>query len=369
MPEYVIVSMRDILGSPAQACLTEFETVLIESCSGTLLLPRRRPRGRGPFPRNRTRPFEARIPPRGSSERVAIVVLLSLAFAPGMLESLPGLRSQFDRIALYIFEPYVSGSEGRRKGVREAIRQYTDFYRKNVDMVFVSMSGGVGPVAQQYGVPVHFVPAACDVLRFGANRPGRMIDVNGYGRQDQELIRLLERRMNDPAASRFFYHTGPGCMPLVRHAEAQRRIFWKFLTHSRIGLAYDPMTTNENGRFPYSFIALRWFEMITAGCLIAGRRPTCPEMDDLFTWEDSTVELPGDPEQAADALGGLLDDPERIEAAHRRNLEHALAAHDWRHRIATMLDLLDLPHPDPLRRGLEALASATPGGSPPRSSA
>ena len=352
MADYYILSSRKICSRPVQAATTEFEDVLVECCGGVLFTPA--PSGdvaaRGRLPARRTM-----LPPRHSrSEQVLIVVGNHLGFVVTLLASIPDYRRRFDVICAYIIDAFPFASELSKPLWRRRLSRFSRTL-SSLDHLFVPIGLTAATLGDLYGVPTSFVPMACDVVRFGSGGSDRPIDLMGYGRQHAAHSAAFADAYNDPASHRIYSHTDHIVIGAITDFHRHRRLFWKNLCRSRVALAYDPLAVNPNGQFPCSFVSLRWFECLTAGCLIAGRRPTCPEMDDLFFWEDSTIEVPEKTEDVVPFMEDLLADTERLDAAHHRNYTHALAHHDWRYRIASMLDRLQLPHPEPLQRNLEQL--------------
>ena len=330
----------------------EFEDVLVDCCGGLLLVPEINSPATFPFLHRFATPYRINVPkPRTRAEQVLIIVCVNGSFLYEFLASMPGWRSRFDLVCAFISDAWLPKIElDKPQWKLRLTRQHRTC--SSIDHVFIPLTGSIGEIQEYYGVPVSFLPLACDVAKFGSNQSNRPIDLNAYGRQDQKHRKILEEFYNAPTSSRMFYHTNHMMIGKVYDLYAHRRMFWNILQWSRITFAYDALRANEYGRFRISFVGQRWFEGITAGCLIVGHKPTCPEMNELFSWEDATVEVPEDDNELIPWLEGLLTDNERLGAAHLRNYSHALARHDWRHRVATMHDSLRLPYPEQLEEQL-----------------
>jgi hypothetical protein len=345
MVEHYIASLREAVSLPSVGCLIEFEDVFAACCNATILPVRNGRDGRATLPVD--------LPtPRGES--LLLVVTMSPAQVPWVLDTIPDWRSRFDRVAAYVFDAVLHPYEAAKPGWRRRLSHYSRTFSR-LDHLFIPFAGHVDDWRHVYGRPVSYLPMACDVVRFGSGSPHRSIDVMGYGRQHLAHSFALAEAYNDPESPRSYYFTEHMDASVILDFRQHRRFFWKFLTRSRIGLAYDVLAVNPGGRFPFSFVSQRWFELIAAGCLVAGRRPTCPEADALLDWEDATVELPEPVDEMLETIETLLADTDRLEAAHRRNHAQALARHDWRYRTGDLLDALELLHPDGLRRQLDAL--------------
>jgi hypothetical protein len=354
MPEYYVVSARNRSRCPAQGCFVEFEDLLVDCCNAVLISPNLSHLRPIPGLKRFTRPLRVDVPARRSREpQVLIIVGISTGFVVETLKSIQNWRSRFDLVCAYVSDAWLDDSEKSTPRWRRRLSRHWNTLA-SLDHLFIPVGGSVADFARQYQISVSMLPMACDVLLYGSNRAPRAIDVMGYGRQHPVHGKILARAFNAPESRRIYYHTDHTHIGEVFDFTAHRRLFWKLLGQSKIALAYDALAVNTR-RFPCSFVGQRWFECITAGCLIIGHRPTCTEMKDLFTWLDSTVEAPKAEADFMDFVEGLLADRNRLESAHRRNYFHALGAHDWRHRIASMHDILALKYPDPLNQQLDRI--------------
>lgn len=362
MPEYYILSLREVDRSPAQCCVIEFEDVLVQSLDGKLITLKSAQSGfKGnyfvPF-RKQVKAYDATDIPKKETtqDQILMVVVMQIGQAASLLKSISNWRSRFDQVNVYVFDSIVSESVRNTPSWRWKL---SSTYRtlSSIDHLFVSMSGDRDTFEQLYNIPVSVLPAACDVIKFGSGNIERSIDVNGYGRQKKEDAQQLATAFNDPQSSRIYHHTDHMSISAINDFYAHRRLFWKLLTRSAIALAYDPFAVlgSRTIKIPFSFIPARWAESLTAGCLIVGKKPNCPEAEELLFWEDATVEMPEETEEVIPFIESLLEDKERLQAAHRRNYAYALAYYDWRIRIASMLDGLSLSYPDSLKVELEKL--------------
>jgi hypothetical protein len=139
-----------------------------------------------------------------------------------------------------------------------------------------------------------------------------------------------------------------------RKDEEDTLLLFHILRHSKITLAFDTIYPGMR-QFPYSFITLRWFYGAATGGAIVGKRPTTPLYDELLNWEDATIELPDDPQKSVELIEELLQDTQRLESIYKRNYVESLARHDWRYRIQSMLEKVQIPLPHGLREELGKL--------------
>lgn len=354
--EYTLISQRNGRPLPAIGCLIEMEDVFVRSCGARMYCPGLTPRDgiRGKV-RSRFRPYQLDLP-QSQGRATQVLILTGLTFdVVQTLHSIPHWRERFDIVCAYVMDAhggYDRPPRGRPSRFAHALSR--------LDHLFIPMSGNLGDFPAYYGLQASMVPYACDVLKWGKNRVDRHIDVIGYGRQNWEHSRALAKAFNAPESPRMYHHTDCLSRIEVANHEEQRALFWKTLQRCKIALAYDPLKTTPE-RFPFSILTQRWLECATAGCLIVGSRPTCPEADEYLDWPDATVELPASKDDLIPFIETLLADTERLTASHQRNYLQALQRHDWRHRFAQMLDTLGLPPPDALSEGLSELERRADG--------
>jgi hypothetical protein len=345
MPKYYVLSARTVRPSPAQCCVNEFEDVIVSTCKADLLVP------------INLKPFYPALLPE-TKDRLLFVVCVSIFQAAFLLRSIPRWRDEFRKVVVYVFDAYPT-EDYERPWWKPAWASRTLSAFQGVDAFFVSMRGGLDYVSHLTGMPAHFVALGANALNFGSAGSERWVDVNAYGRQYDPHRTALADRLNENGRISFFYHTShmhiSGVSDYIRH----RAQFWQMLRMSKLALAYDPMFANRGGgvEFPFSFVGQRWFEGLSAGCLIVGRRPTCAEVDSLLDWDDATVDLPADAAEAVDFVEDLLQDNDRLRSAQLRNYGHSLLKHDWRHRLIQILDALEEDRPTLLEREAAAAQS------------
>jgi hypothetical protein len=127
------------------------------------------------------------------------------------------------------------------------------------------------------------------------------------------------------------------------------------MRRSKVSLCHCFIETSNKYAFGVSPLTARWFEAIAAGCAIVGRRPKGTEVERLFGWKDSTIELPKDKDKWSIFIQALLDDKARLAGVSHRNYLNALQQHDWRYRLRDILGALGVPLPDKLKDELNLL--------------
>jgi hypothetical protein len=99
----------------------------------------------------------------------------------------------------------------------------------------------------------------------------------------------------------------------------------------------------------------QWLESLLSGCIVVGQRPDSTMARDMLDWPDATIELPQDPQSAADTVETLLNQRERLQQQRAQNISQMLRKHDWRYRIQQMCDWWQWPVPELLGLEIDAL--------------
>lgn len=323
--------MEDVAAEALDACILSPQTISDPAANG--LVSRAVRKFRGPVTRRYAPIMHEDFVRTGSSRgsRGLFVVAMNPSRLD-MLDALPSdWRSRFDVVVGYVFDAFEQGWEA---------------HADRFDHLFVPIRRSAKLLGESIAAQVHELAMAADVVHYGSARRSadRMISVNGYGRQHREHLEAFADLWNRPDSDRVVFHEGL----MVRDVMRQRAVFWQLLTRSRIAMAYDVRSTQGAGRFPYSLLSQRWFESLAAGCAVVGRRARCPEAEELLDWDDATIELPEDTNEAIELVDQLLRDSDRLDAIHQRNYNEMLARHDWRHRLATMHQKIELDLPPSL---------------------
>ena len=313
-----VLSFRDTKKTPAMCCIVELEDVILNYFNAKLIS------------------LEKEISPNS----ILFIAAISTHEIGHAMKTIP--ISKFSAIYAYVFDAFPHPLEEKRTQWSKNISTH---YRamKKVTHLFVPFRQSTHIFRELYQIPVSYIPLATDVVNYGGYNHNKIIDVNGYGRQPEKLTRLLSDRFNKRESDRIFLHTNHASISKIDNFYAHRRLFWKLLRKSRISLLFDALHTPLNRNFPFSFVPQRMFESASAGCVIAGKRPTCSEMDELFDWPDSIIELPDKTIEMIDYIEYLLDSYD-LEDLGRRNYEECLHRHDWRHRIHDMLNIVKSEH-------------------------
>lgn len=343
---FSIVSLRGIEPTLGWTPIYEFEDLLASATEGTIHRPALKGRTarrllRGPL-RQRFGHITFADPPRPVPGRDN--VLIAVATTPTQLQMLlgvPGLRS-FDHVVAYVIDSY----------------RYADYpeVTSRLDRIFTPILEDVEALQERFGVPTTLLPFGYDALVQGSDRDHRHrpIDVIGYGRQPPEHQRAIREAFNRPGSDRLYFHSTYH-HPRPRDVREERDLFWKLLRRSNLALAFCTKAFYQRP-IPVSIVTCRWFECLTAGCVVVGRRPSTPLADQLFDWPDATIEAPDDPAEFVPFVEDLLAQPERLDEARRVTRRQFLARHDVRYRIRDIFTTLGLPLPVALEAGLDELS-------------
>ncbi len=266
-----------------------------------------------------------------------------------LLKAISNWRRKFDLVAAFVCDCW-------------APEIYPTFTR-HLDHLFVPMPEMVEQLTDAFRIPVTCIPFGANVLEFGScQKPeARPIDLISFGRTPQHhhesfskissgqdpsfrYLRTIARRNDD----------NPKLDYKQRVDRNDLRQLYKDLSHSKLALCYESVFPGMRP-FPHSFLTMRWFEAGAAGCVMVGKRPSTPLADDLLDWENSTIELPSDGEEAVEQIKELLKYPDRLGEISKRNYEQNLRRHDWRWRIKQMLELLKTPVPTKLNAQLQEI--------------
>ncbi|MGB3512670.1 MAG: glycosyltransferase [Microcoleaceae cyanobacterium] len=357
-----LLSRRNIISSVSQDPIFELENIIARSCSGTILIPTARgllkwsvqlPLSTNRFVRkvlNKTiglYQLQNNIPQFNSSNRNVLLVIAISGAELDLLSTIPNWRQRFDVVIAYIFDAWGAV-----------------IYSKNVyklDHLFVPLPEVIDDFKKKIGIEVSLIPFGADVLNQGSGQVNRIIDITNFGRIPQQYNQYFFRQFNHRTSERIYYNSTPRKTEIFpkdpyenRKDEEDTLLLFHILRKTKLMLAFDTMYPGMR-KFPYSFITLRWFYGAATGCAIIGKRPTTPLVDELFNWEDSTIELPDDPQKSVELVEELLKDTKRLHSIHRRNYTESCGRHDWRFRIQDMYEKMKIPLPQSLTEELSQL--------------
>lgn len=273
---------------------------------------------------------------QSGSDRKVLFILAIFGGQLDILSCIPQWRQKFDTVIAYICDSW-------------AFETYSKNIYK-VDHLFVALPELVTPLRQKFGIPVSLLPFAADVLGQGSRQQKRGIDVTSFGRMPMEYHQHLVKAFNHPGSSRLYYRFSARqevMFPSLPYEERLDReainTFYHILRNTKILLAFDTIVPNQPRKFPESFITFRWFDGIATGCILVGKRPITPLMNELFDWEDSSIEIPDSPQQSPEFIEELLRQEQRMQRISQANYFQSVCKHDWRFRIQAMLEEAQLP--------------------------
>ena len=272
--------------------------------------------------------------------------LIILCLTPHFLCSLRGIKSELDKfksVNVYFLDGFDSRSmDNMGKEILDGVDNVFSIVEESAE----DMQGFVP------GKSV-FLPLGVDALGYATKAHKKTIDVFSYGRGDARYHCALEAELGEQSNEFLYIHTTM-TSPFLTSMREHRRMNWKTLQRSKLSFCFEGSAVPRfQGRSP---ILYRWLECIAAGVTIVGTRPKCAAMNNLFGWEDSTIEVPEAPIDFPVFIKELLSDEVRLNASSKANRYHALTKHDWRYRIQEILLIADMQMPKVLENGLASLA-------------
>jgi hypothetical protein len=256
-----------------------------------------------------------------------------------VVRTLNAQRRRFRHVVGYVIDAYF------QPGFGSATKHY--------DHIFTTTAEGAEFVRKRFGVPSSVLYQGFDCLRWGSVNDERAVDLLGYGRQPASYHQAFRAAFHRQESPLLYLHSPIGSMdgPAVW---TERAMLLKLMQRTKLALAFHMMVEPQGSRpKSASFVTSRWFEQLTAGCVVVGKRPSmAPE---LFPWPDATLELPDSPAAAVDFVTTLATDARFLTAARRRNVLEMYRRHDWRYRIRDVFRHFDLPLPDRLQAELAEL--------------
>jgi hypothetical protein len=214
------------------------------------------------------------------------------------------------------------------------------------DHIFVGYRGTAAPLSKALGRPCHWMPGGVDALRFCPypNPPERVIDVYSIGRRHEGIHNsLLELARGKEI---FYLHD------TLRHISSaepiddaqHREMYANVAKRSRFFLvAPGKMVPDIEGfQVSQNELGFRYYEGAAAGAVLLGQAPEDESFSMMFDWQDSVFAIQPDGTDVVETIRDLTTQPERINAASRRNVEQSLLRHDWVYRWKALFDHVGL---------------------------
>lgn len=356
-----IISKRGLFSSIVMDGVYEVEDILASCCEAEILVPKSR--------KITKLIHTAKLPKQEVINRIIgktvgnfqkvnytlfndskILLLFCLNGADlSILESIPEWRKKFDIVAAFICDAWI-------------IKNNYPKYTSQLDHLFVPMPEIMDDLEKKLGVSVSLIPFAADVLGHGGAGGNRPYDLVSFGRTPSNYNDAFLEKFNYPISSRIYYRFRPRAEVMYPEKSYEERLdkqdlnkFFEQLKKGNLCLCFDGQHTTEVRKFPHPFVTQRWFYAAATGCGIIGKAPKNNLLKELFDWEDATIELPDDPQEAVELTEALLKDSSRLEAISKRNYYESLKSHDWRHRLRDMFNIMGVSLPPGLVAQLQLL--------------
>lgn len=326
---YQVVTLRHQSATPAECCAVEFENVICKLLSADLVCI-----------------TEGRVRKKDHLN-VGFFICISMSQLYKNLNDYLKIQKTLDHCILYVFDSWDSD----RFSIRKKSKLYGYLQGKNLslesmfDTICIPFKNIKPSLEKSFKGTVLHVPIGVDTSLSNGFNNNRNIDVFAYGRQPKQLLDAMSKLLNRPSSNSLMYHTNHMGISRINDYIAHRRMFWSMAQNSKIALAFDAYYLN-NSRFNFSFVGQRWFESMASGCVILGKRPSSVEMDELFPWENSTIDI--DSENIEDSVGKImlfLKDSELTTHIGLKNAIEVRRRHDWCHRLYDILKSIDCDVP------------------------
>jgi hypothetical protein len=193
------------------------------------------------------------------------------------------------------------------------------------------------------GVRASYLPPGMDILvnplRLGSER---RIDVLNPGRQDPGQHRVM---LDWAAANDRFYHYDSAGLGSIPDLAAHRRAYREMVSRSWVYVANMARCNMPELRLGAEEVALRQFEAMAAGCIIAGQAPR-GRAGEVLAGLPGVFHLPLGATEMPPELDALLRSPVGLDRMAIAQRLAALDGHDVLHRwdvIAADLGYPELP--------------------------
>jgi len=286
-------------------------------------------------------PHQARFEPLHSTGGDVLIVVARSPSDLGMIKAIPNCRKKFGKIYGFVTDSYFQSGF-----VKE-----TAFY----DAITVTAHEDIEYPKVKFGIPVHHLYQGADCLTWVPREmKNREIDIISFGRTPPSYHSCFSQFFH-PASSPCLYLHSPLGNLVGNSVHLERGMLFKLLHRTRISLAFHLYVEPQGDRPRSMMVTSRWLESLLSGCIVAGRRPVSRMADEMLFWSNATVELSDDPQTATEELLTLLSQNDRLEDQRRINIIQTLNHHDWRFRIKTFCEIMNIPIPVVLLEDLTRL--------------
>jgi hypothetical protein len=280
-----------------------------------------------------------------------------VAWSPQSLVELSRIkdwRKRCKTAVLYLFELWTSSIE-QDKAYLKLMDEF--------DHVFMLHNESVPLLRNYANTPSSFLLTGIDALTFAPVplQPRRSVNVYSIGNRapavHQQLVKLSKE-------SDFFYiyDTLASTGSSVKDWGEHRLLMANVIKRSRYFICYNPASLNGDKAAKIrgeQVIPSRLFEGATAGAILLGTAPECPEFNENFDWPGAVIWLPPDASDVAERLIELDADRNRLDRIRRENVVNCLLRHDWVYRWESILSAVGMqPREGSVRRKAALLAAA-----------
>ena len=271
-------------------------------------------------------------------------VLIVVARGPedlSMINAIADCRKKFHKIYGFVTDSYFQDGFVKETALFDAIT-----VTAHEDVLYPQ---------SRFNIPVHQLYQGADCLTWAPKgQKNREIDVISFGRTPPSYHAHFSQRFHQASSPYLYLHSPLGNIT-GSSVNLERGMLFKLLHRTRISLAFHLYIEPQSDRPRSMMVTSRWLESLLAGCIVAGRRPLSRMADEMLFWSNATFELSENPEAAGDELISLLKNNDSLDEQRQSNIYQTITHHDWRYRIETFCQLMNLPKPDSLLYDLGSL--------------
>jgi hypothetical protein len=305
-------------GGEGYLCVFHMARLAAELLKGELIVFK-------PRPPALTDKFSGILLPRKRSRTACLLICTSPADLSSML-LVQNWRKKYGRIVAWVFDSFWTN------WIPPWVRASHIF-----DHVFVTEREDLNTWRQMVRAPVDWLPWGSDALNLGSSNPTRQFDLVRFGRQPEEW----RDDLINAEACRSFGIKFHGRPPSFSDATDNERGLMEMLSNTKFALAFSNRVSPEGHTHPErEYITGRWTDALASGATVAGIPPRSESVQSLL-WPEALLDL-GTLNQT-DGLKVIASaarewTPERA----RINYANSLEVLDWRWRIKTLAEALDI---------------------------
>jgi hypothetical protein len=243
------------------------------------------------------------------------------------LENLSGWENQCSYKVCYLVMLNLSKFETHKK----YLKLLDEF-----DHVYSAFASAIPHLRKYTKTPVSYMPLGidCEVFTPVPPMPRRHIDIYSIGRQYRPHHEQYRQMFEE---DKLFYLFDTARTTSTDDWRLHRRTTANLIKRSKFFPSYDMTIGHTHQLLGNHDIPARVFEGTAGGSILLGTAPKCREYEELFPYEDATLEIPLDENNLAGLYQDIIAQRERLAKARRENIVNGLLRNDWVYRYEQIL--------------------------------